>query len=357
MRKLKLVVVMVFLLAATGLRGEILEQILVKVNGEILTKTDLETRQLQALRASGTFDPVTATEAQLSQAIAEVTPILLADAVDEMLLMQRGRELGQAMTEAQFTSILDNLRVDNPALQTDEQFEAALRQEGMSMSDLRRMFERQVITSRVQQLEIMPKISVTEEETRAYFEANRERFVTEPGITLREVLIRVPEVEGGVNVGLEDEARAKAEALHEQAAGGEDFGTLAAENSESGSRANGGLIGPLKREELAEDFQRLIDPLSPGEITEIIRSSQGFQFFKLEARTEDSQLTFEQARPQIAEAIGNEKRVTELDEYLDGLRAQAIIEWKNDELQRAYEQGLALRAAQMAAASQEGDGL
>ena len=339
---------------AGGQGKEIIEQILVKVNGEILTKSDLELRQIQAIRQSGTLDPVSASEAELRRAIAEVTPRLLAEAVDEMLLLQRGRELGQAMSDAQFQGIMDNLKKENPSLETDAQFEAALQQEGMTMGDLRRMFERQMITNRVQQLEILPKITVTEEEARSYFQTNPDQFRAEPGITLREMLIRVPEDPDGINVGQDDAAREKAEALLARARKGEAFEDLVAESSEAGSRSNGGLVGPVKSEELAEELLRLIDPLKPGEISSIVRSRQGFQFFKLESRTTTDRLTFEQVRTQISDRLADDKRLGELVKYLETLRAQAIIEWLNPELEQAYEQGLTIRANELGTTDAEG---
>ena len=332
--------VVIAVTAGVGARAEILEQILVKVNGEVLTKTDLEQRQLRALRDRSDLDPATASEEQLRSAIADITPRLLVDAVDEMLLVQRGRELGTTLTDEQFKTMVDNVRKDNN-LQTDEQFDAALKQEGMTMADLRKMFERQTLISRVQQTEIMAKIDVTEDEARRYFDSHAGEFTTQPGITLREILIKVAEVQGGINVGKDDEAKSKAEALRARALKGEDFEKLAAENSDAGSKANGGLIGPVKRDELAPEFQKLIDPLKPGQLTDVVRSRQGYQFFKLETRAESDRLTFEQARPQIADRIANEKRGGELEKYLAKLREQAIIEWKNDELKKAYEQGLA----------------
>jgi len=343
MRKFMPVFALGFALAAVGLRAEILEQILVKVNGEVLTKTDLEQRQLRALRDRSDIGPA-AGENELKKAIAEITPLLLVDAVDEMLLVQRGHELGQSMTEEQFKGILENLKKDN-SLTTEEQFQAALKQEGMTMADLRKMFERQTLISRVEQQEVMSKINVTEDESRQYFEAHPDEFKTQPGITLREILIAVPDEKGGVNVGKDEEAKAKADALRARALKGEAFEKLAAESSDAGSKANGGLIGPISRDELNPDFQKLIDPLRPGQITAVVRSRQGYQFFKLESRTESDRLTFEQARQQIAERIASEKRTGELQKYLTKLRDQAIIEWKNEELKKAYEQGRAARAA------------
>src|SRR5256885_12529221 len=88
-------------LLAIPLRAEILEQILVKVNGEIFTKTELEQRQVAALRQKGQqFDPKTdPANQQLRKALDEITPQIMVDAVDEMLIVQRGRELGHKLSE------------------------------------------------------------------------------------------------------------------------------------------------------------------------------------------------------------------------------------------------------------------
>src|SRR5258707_11596899 len=106
-------VVLVLVLAAVATpRGEILEQILVKVNGEIFTKSDLEQRQVTALRQKGQAldlksDP---NNVQLRKALDEITPQIIVDAVDEMLLVQRGRELGYKLSDEQFKSVVDNIR-------------------------------------------------------------------------------------------------------------------------------------------------------------------------------------------------------------------------------------------------------
>src|SRR6478672_9243652 len=96
--------------AATAvMRAEILEQILVKVNGEIMTKTDLENRQVIALRMRGQqVDLKTATNQQLRKALDEITPRIMAEAVDEMILLQRGKELGYTLGDEQFKSVLES---------------------------------------------------------------------------------------------------------------------------------------------------------------------------------------------------------------------------------------------------------
>ncbi|PYR56274.1 MAG: hypothetical protein DMF85_17115, partial [Acidobacteria bacterium] len=84
-------------LLAIPLRAEILEQVLVKVNGDIITKTELEQRQVAALRQrlNGNVDPdALKNDQELKKLVAEVTPQVLVNSIDELLLVQRGRELG-----------------------------------------------------------------------------------------------------------------------------------------------------------------------------------------------------------------------------------------------------------------------
>ncbi len=188
--------------------SEIIEQVLVKVNGDIVTKTEFETRQVGALRQRPELANANENSAELRKAIAEVTPTLILEAVDELLLVQRGREMGLAMGDQQFNQIVENIKKQNN-LEDEERFQAALKQEGMTMADLRRNLERQMFVGQVQQRDVVEKISVTDDEARAYYEANRQAFTTPSEVTLREILIDVPVSERGINAAQDDEAKAE----------------------------------------------------------------------------------------------------------------------------------------------------
>ena len=55
-------------------------------------------------------------------------------------------------------------------------------------------------------------------------------------------------------------------------------------------------------------------------------------------------MLLEQAREQISERVFTDKRRSEFQKYIEKLRAQAIIEWKNDDVKKAFEQGVAQQA-------------
>ena len=71
----------------------------------------------------------------------------------------------------------------------------------------------------------------------------------------------------------------------------------------------------------------------------------GYYFFKLDSMSPTTVLSFEEARGQISDRVANEKRNVELQKYLQKLRALAIIEWKNAELKKLYDQRIATAAS------------
>src|SRR5215212_10655379 len=227
--------------AVASARGEIIEQILVKVNGDIFTKSDLEQRQVAALRQKGQAidlktDP---SNAELRKALDEITPQLMVEAIDELLIVQRGKELGYRLGDEQFKSVVENIKKENK-MESEEQFQAALKSENMTMADLRRNLEKSMIYQRVQQNEVLGKIGVTDDEARKYYDAHLNEFTTPPTVTLREILVSVPGDGKTLNVAADEAAQAKAEEIRKRVtSGGENFEKLAGEISDSPSKANG----------------------------------------------------------------------------------------------------------------------
>lgn len=342
MKKFACVVLSVFFVAA-GARAEIFEQILVKINGDIFTKSELEQRQIAVLRQKGQqFDLKSdAGNAQLKKALEEVTPQIIVDVVDETLLTQRGRELGYKLGDDQFKSIVDSIKKENK-IENEEQFQAALKAENMTMADLRRNLERTMIIQRVQQNEVMGKIGVTDDEARKYYETHLNEFTTAPTVTLREILVAVPADARGVNAAADEAAKAKIDDIRRRVtAGGENFATVAAQVSDSPSKANGGVIGPLSVTDISPDLRKTLEGMKVGDVTPVLRDAKrGYQLLKLESRSETQVMPFEQAREKISEQVFTDKRKVEYQKYLEKLRAQAIIEWKNPEIKKAFEEGL-----------------
>jgi parvulin-like peptidyl-prolyl isomerase len=343
----QLVVVTALAAGVVGARAEVIEQILVKVNGEVFTKTDLENRQVARLRELQGLKVDLKTDAnndELRKSLDQITPALLVEAVDEMLVVQRARELGYTLGDDQFKTVLGSIRTQNK-LESEEAFEAALKQEGLTLAELRRNLERQIMWQRVQQNEVVNKVAMTEEEARAYYDSHLQEFTTPASVTLREILIGTPTDARGVNVAADEAAQARVDEIRARVLAGESFEKLAAEVSESASRSNAGLIGPIRLEDLSDELRKMIEAMKVGDVTQPLRTARGYQLLKLESSAPTQTLPFDQARERIAEGVLTDKRQREFLKYLERLRAQAIIEWKNQDVKRAYDEGLKQQAA------------
>ena len=169
-------------------------------------------------------------------------------------------------------------------------------------------------------------------------------------LTLREILIGVETTADGVNVAADEAAAAKAADIVKKLAAGEPFPKLAADFSDAPSKANGGLLGDIPYTDLAPELQKELDALQPGAVTAPRRTSRGYQILKLDGRSGGGTPTMEEARERISDRVFDGKRRVEFGKYLARLRGQAIIEWKNDEVKKAYEAGVAAQGASTGAA-------
>ena len=326
-------------------QGLIIQRILVKVNGDIITQTELEERQVGLIRSRG-LQP--RNDAELARALQEVTPEVISGAVDELLLIQRARELGYQFSDEQFEEILGDLMAEN-GFETQEEFQEALAQsEGMTLGDLRRVMERQILINQVQQIEVLGSVTLTEVEARQHYEANLAQYTEPATVTMREILIRVPEGLGGAGVAADDQALLEAEEARQRVLDGEDFELVAVAVSDAASRVNGGLIGPIDVSLLSDTLVELLAELEVGDITEAIQTPLGYQVLRLEARTQPEPRPFEQVRDEISQNVFNDRRLAEYGRYLDRLRSDADLEWKNDRLRQAFEDYEAVRATRLA---------
>ncbi|MDA1305841.1 MAG: peptidyl-prolyl cis-trans isomerase [Acidobacteria bacterium] len=324
-------------------RSVVLQRVLVKVNGAVYTKTQLEEEQIQVLQQRN--------EHQLSQLdlqsdeklramLIEITPGILAGAVDELILLQRGRELGIKPSAEQFNTWLTSIKTENGW--DDAMLKTALVQQGMTLEQLRSQFDNEALKRGVAQQEVMNRMTITEEEAHQYYRANPQEFMTPSLMTLREIFIAVPtEMVGGqesYNVAADEAALAKITSARERALKGED---LVTEISESGSKANGGLIGPVNLNEIAEALRERLEPLKTGDIDQPIRTPKGYQLLKVESRSEASVEPFDKVRSDIGNRVAQARSEELMEAYLKTMREQAIIEWKDDELKKLYEQHIA----------------
>jgi parvulin-like peptidyl-prolyl isomerase len=271
------------------------------------------------------------------------------DTVDDLLLFQHGKELGYRFTDDRFRQMIDAFKKNNKL--DDAQLKAALAEEGLTMDAWRDMAERTSIVQEVQREEIMLRAQPLDEDRRQYYAAHPNEFMTPATITLHEITVIVPgQAQNGRQVAVSaadlEEAKNKATAIRERILKGEEFGKVATEVSDSPTKATGGVLGEFKLDELDATMRDILDKLKVGEMTEPLRTPRGFQILKLDAKSTPQLQPFDKVRDAIAEKLYYQRLEVEQRKFLVKVRAQALIQWFDDGLKKAYEKRLQERLAE-----------
>jgi parvulin-like peptidyl-prolyl isomerase len=292
------------------------------VNGAPITADDLEIR-LDSMLPLESYHGHVEPDRLLSLRRAALDDLVL----DEMIYREAiasGRRAPPEAVAAEMSSV--RARFDDPG-----QFEAALRESGLTERAFRERLERAVLVREAR--EAHESQAVSDAEIAGYYQQNASKFLRPERVHLVEVLFRTDPADPSTAVA----AREKALQVLNRVNDGEDLGAIASALSEDEYRVKDGDMGWVHRGRLDADFESLVFAAEPGRL-EIARSIYGFEVFKVLERQPPRQLSLDEARPIIESGLEKQKREEALREWRGELLAGARVEIRD----------LALRDAQAA---------
>jgi parvulin-like peptidyl-prolyl isomerase len=310
MRRLfALLVLSSLLVAPSGARGEIIERVVAKVNGQIITLSEFQSRQIAA--AQGARVEASNVGPFLRQNNARI----LQEAIDEILILQKAEDAGLKVPSQWIDESIDGIRKENN-ITSDEQFQDALEREGLTLSELRQNIERGIVRRSLMEREIRPKIEATESELQAEYERLKAtEFTKAPTVTLQEILLK------------EDPgALALAGQIVEQAKAGEDFSGLARAHSAAPSRAHGGEVGQLSQGEMNPELEKVAFGLAVGSVSDPLSVEGGYRILKVTAKTAGSVTPYDAAKEKVRDRLMMSRFEKAYDAYMQDLRKNASVE-------------------------------
>ncbi len=292
--------------------AEVVDEIVAKVNDDIVTKSDLDTEEqgmLQDLyrRFSGT---------DLDGKVAEGKKELLRRLVDRRVLIQRAAHIFD-MTKMQ-DFYLESFK-DQQNIKSDRELEKLLAEQGMTLADLKTRLVEEFSPQQVIRAEVAERIAVPEKDARAYYEAHTAEFTVPAQATVREIVIKATDSEREAKRGAAEAVRARVSEP------GADFAAVAAEASDAGTKTAGGLLGTVKKGDLAEALEKAAFTIPVGEISPVIEAGYGFHILKVDARTDEAQKPFDDVKTEIENKIQNDRFAAEYKTYMKKAWAEATI--------------------------------
>ena len=269
----------------TSLRGEVVDKVVAVVNDEIITLSELEIEVQGIYQKIAETTPATERESAMIEAREQILDTL----IDKHLIAQKAKEMKITVTEQEIDEAMQQV-LQRSKLSKDELL-AKLAVSGVDESMYRETLRTQILQNKLISSEVRAKVVVTDAMVRAFYDSQHgSTSTTEPAVTgsyhLQQIGTSWQNPEGKEQSAAETEAkkadaRVRIDKVYKLAKDGEDFGELASQYSDLPSAADKGELGTFAAAELADYMVQAVSSLKPGDISEIVETPAGFQFFKL----------------------------------------------------------------------------
>jgi peptidyl-prolyl cis-trans isomerase SurA len=247
------------------------DRIIAVVNDEVITERELAARvefAFRQLRAQGTPPPMREV----------IERQVLERLINDRVQMQHAREVGMRIDDAELDRAL--VRIAEQNKMTLPQLRAVLAKDNVPFDKFREDIRNEITLSRLKEREVAQRIVVTESEVDNFIQGQQGQSGRDE-FNVSHILVSVPENASPEQLQIR---RNRAEQALTQLRGGADFRQVAAAFSDGPEALQGGVIGWREADRLPTLFVEALRSLQPGQLSELLRSPNGFHILRLNER-------------------------------------------------------------------------
>jgi parvulin-like peptidyl-prolyl isomerase len=296
----------------------VVEQIVAKVNGDIITRSELDLlrKQLAAeLQQRG------GTAVQIRDEMKDHEKDMLREKIDSLLLIQRGKDL-DIKVDNDVSKRMAEVQADAKIADPDKFQQWIKENTGKSYEDFKQDMKNNILTQKVVGQEVGSKINVPHEQVVDYYEKHKATFIRKEQVFLREILIGVE----SKDPALIATAEKKAKDVVARARKGERFGDLVRDNSDALTAKEGGDLPGYAKSDLSPELVAAVWDKPKGQVTEPIRVPAGFLILRVEDHFKEGQAALSDVESEIKEQLYMPLFQPKIREYLTELRKTAFLE-------------------------------
>lgn len=296
---------------------EVVDRIVAVVNDDIVVLQEidklLQPKQTEIQTAG--YSPE-----QMRSILSDLRQSAINQLVDQKLIDQAALEYELTVEKAEIDASLARIKESNNF--TDEQLREALEQEGLSIGSFRTQLKQQILASRLENIEVESRIVITKEDVTEYFNMNADKYQGEKTYHLRNILIKAPRIGSDAE---EKSVESKIQRIFSELKAGKSFENLARQYSESPFASEGGELGKFRLNDLSPNLQAAVEPLSPGEVTPALETSEGYQILFLQEIFQKSDTPLESVYGEIEEKLYETQYKDKKQAWTERLRKNAHI--------------------------------
>jgi parvulin-like peptidyl-prolyl isomerase len=275
-------------------------QVIATVNGEVIARSDFEgelARELQAMEGEPQTTP---------EQVEPFKKTLLQTMIERTVLLQAAKSANVSVTPEEVDRRVLRLSSDYPA----EGFDEALAHGQLSVTELKRKTAAQLTIEKLFQEHVYPRVAVTEDEIRRYFDEHAAEFQEPEQVHCAQIVVK----------GLDEIKR-----IQTQVRAGKKFSDLARRYSLSADAKVGGDLGFFPRGVMPPQFDEAAFKLGVGQVSEVVSTDFGFHLFKVLEKKPPRKFELAEVRAKVEDKLLKDKRATAQAEYLKGLLEKAQV--------------------------------
>ena len=193
---------------------------------------------------------------------------------------------------------------------------------GLSEKEIRAQIQRGLAINQLLDTNVRPKITVTEEESKKFYNNNPNLFKQPEQVKASHILIKMaPNAEESIKI----QARKKIETVQIKVRQGEDFGLLAKANSEGPSAQREGDLGYFRRGQMVKSFEDAAFALNVGKVSGIVETQFGYHLIKVTDKKLARTIPYKEVQFRLEQHLKKEKEKTEIQGYIKNLKKSAKI--------------------------------
>ena len=297
--------------ACTGKNEEGEPKILARIDKEVITLQEFdEAFSSEGKRYAQTYPMNMENTLRLKAAY-------LNQLIEEKIILIEGRKRDITVGNEEIDAAIAGLKNNYGDA---ESFKKVFINEHIDVEKWREKIRKKLFIEKVISSFVSSRVNITPEEVEDYYKSNIEEFHREEQVRARQIFLK-------------DETEASK--ARERVRSGEDFAAVAKDVSLSPDAAEGGDLGYFAWDVMPPEFDEIVFTLEVGTLSDVVRSSYGYHIFLVEDRREGRNMTFEEARENIADVLRRDMEEKIYAEWINELRDKSKIEINTELIQRS----------------------
>ena len=241
--------------------------------------------------------------------LSAIKKSVVAQLIDEALILDAAIRLGLTVSDEELAEEISGIKEASG----DGDFDSMVTEHYSTMEEWKDEIRRKVMIRKCIETVIGPKIAVTEDIARQYYDSHLKDYTIPRQVRARMILVATEEEARNIRKGLTVK----------------DFAEVAKEVSISPESSSGGDLGYFGRGEMPKEFEDVVFNLQVGRISRVIKTGYGYHIFLVEARRRGGRLKFAEVKERIAAQLRMERGEVEFNDWILALREEKRIEIKD----------------------------